>query len=145
MIYLGADKHGYQAIKIVEQWLKQKQMQFENLGVRSEKNEIKLEDLLPLVAQKIRNNQENIGIVSCGTGIGVEVGINKFSGIRACLVDDPELAQWSKVYDNCNVLCLIGWRPDKKKIEAILESWFSAKYDDDEDRLKMIEEFNHWH
>jgi ribose 5-phosphate isomerase B len=145
MIYLGADKHGYKAIKIVELWLKQKQIPFENIGVRSEKKDLKLENLLPAVAASVKSNQKNVGIVSCGTGIGTEVGINKFGGIRACLIDDSELARWSKIYDNCNVLCLVGWRSDKNKIEAILEAWFSAKYDGNKDRLKMIEAFNHWH
>lgn len=145
MIYVGADKHGYKAIKIIVGWLKNNNYEFENLGVTDSDNDIKLEKLLPPIAKKVRGNDQNLGIVSCGTGVGVEVGINKFSGIRACLTDDSELAAWSKIYDNCNVLCLVGWRADKDKVEKILAKWLEAKYDGDKDRLKMMEEFNRWH
>ena len=144
MIYLGADKQGFEAIKIAMEWLDNRGFKYENLGVKSKDQDMKLENLLPPIAEKVRADTKNLGIVSSGTGVGVEVGINKFSGIRACLADDPEVTEWSKIYDNCNVLCLIGWRPDRGKIEKILVSWFAAGYDGDSDRLKMMQEFDKW-
>jgi len=145
MIYIAADKHGFRAIEFVEEYLKNKGLEYLNLGVKSEDEDMKLEDMLPPVANKITEDKENIGIISCGTGIGVEVGINKFSGIRASLATDEKIAEWSKVYDNCNVLSLVGWDVDKEKIHRILDAYFAAEYDGSEKRLKMFEEFNKWH
>ena len=145
MIYLGADKHGFKAIKITEQWLKRKGLKFENVGVLNEKADIKLQKLLPKVAVKVKSNEENRAIISCGTGIGVEVGINKFEGIRAVLAYDPEIAAWSRIYDKCNVLCLVGWKENQDLIEKILEKWFTAEYDGDQGRLEMFNAFDSWH
>ena len=145
MIYIAADKHGFKAIKLVEEWLNLHNIPYDDLGVRSETEDIKLEDMIPKVMAKIRENKENKGILSCGTGVGVEIGANRFSGIRACLATNAKLAEWSRVYDNSNVLCLVGWKPEKDTVRSILDAWFGAEYDGNADRLRMMEVFDNWH
>lgn len=145
MIYLAADKHGYQTIKFVEDYLRAHKIDYVNLGVKISVEDIKLENMIPPVVKKVLEDKNNLGILSCGTGIGVEIGANKLRGIRACLVDNEKIAEWSKVYDNCNVLCLAGWDADQKKINSILDVCFKAKYDGDEGRIKMFEVFDTWH
>ena len=145
MIYIAADKHGLRAIKFVEEYLKSRNIPYDNLGIKTETEDMRLEDMIPKVVAKIRENRENKGILSCGAGVGVEIGANKFSGIRACLATNTKVAEWSRVYDNCNVLCLVGWEPEKNTIHSILDAWFGAEYDGDADRLKMMEVFDSWH
>ena len=101
--------------------------------------------MIPKIVKSLRQDNANLAIISCGTGVGVEVGANKFSGVRACLATTPTIAKHSKVYDNCNVLCLVGWKTTKKEIEKIVSVWLKSRYDGNEKRLKMIEEFNKWH
>ena len=141
MIYLAADKHGYKAIKFAEEFLKKNKIEYENLDFE---DEIKLEVMIPKVVKKVKENN-SLGILSCGTGIGVDVGANKFSGIRACLASNTQIAKWSRVYDDCNVLCLAGWKCNKKQIHNILKVWLSSSYDGDKDRQKMFSAFNKWH
>lgn len=145
MIYIAGDNHGYRVISFVKEYLIQKGFLFENLGVDSSDMDISLEDMLPKVANKVRENKENKAIISCGTGIGVEVGINKFSGIRASLVTSSKLAQWSVIYDKCNVLCLVGWETTRDEVNSILDAWFSAVYDGSEKRIRMMDAFDTWH
>jgi ribose 5-phosphate isomerase B len=142
-VYIAGDKHGLDAIKIVEEYLKANNIEFENIGAKNKDEEIKLENMIPAVTKNVL--QGNLGILSCGTGIGVEIGANKFSGIRACLATDEKIAEWSKVYDNCNILCLVGWGANSEKIIKILDAWFNSKYDGSEKRLKMFKEFDRWH
>ncbi|HUQ85790.1 MAG TPA: RpiB/LacA/LacB family sugar-phosphate isomerase [Candidatus Limnocylindrales bacterium] len=145
MIYLAGDKQGYDAVKIVSDFLDSKRIYYQNLGVKSSSEDLKLEDMIPSVTKKVLEEENNIGILSCGSGIGVEVGANKFSGIRACLATNEKIAEWAKVYDNCNILCLVGWNPDKANIEKIVSAFLNSDYDGSEKRLKMFEEFNKWH
>src|SRR3989344_6472272 len=130
MIYIASDRHGFKTIKHAEEFLKKNKIEYENLGVKNDKEDIKLEDMIPKVVKKVLK-ENSLAILSCGTGIGVEVGANKFSGIRACLATSAQMAKWSKIYDNCNVLCLVGWNCTKKNVHAILKSWLSSKYDED--------------
>jgi len=145
MLYTSADKHGYKVLQYVQEYLKGNNISFQNMGVTSPDEDVNLEDMIPPFAQKVRSNENNKGIIICGTGIGVEVGVNKFSGIRACLATNQQLAEWASVYDKCNVLCLVGWDGDKQKIYAMLDAWLNAEYDGDAGRLKMFEEFDKWH
>src|SRR5947207_2905821 len=70
MIYLAADKHGYKAIKCVEEYFQSKKMAFANFGVKNDKVDMTLEDMIPKVAKKVLENTNNTGILSCGTGVG---------------------------------------------------------------------------
>lgn len=144
MIYIAGDKHGFSVIDNVIEYLTDNRLNFENLGVKDGKSDEKLEIFLPKIATKVLLNPENIGIVSCGTGVGVEVGINKFKGIRACLANEPKIAKWGKIYDKCNVLCIPGWENNKANIYSILDEWFSNVYDGDIKRLKMFKTFDSW-
>ncbi|KKS19181.1 MAG: Sugar-phosphate isomerase, RpiB/LacA/LacB family [Candidatus Roizmanbacteria bacterium GW2011_GWC2_41_7] len=145
MIYIGADKYGYKAISIVEEYFQSKSIEYTNVGVKSEKEDIQLESLIPKVVNPVKENNMNKGILSCGTGAGVEIGANRFSGIRACLAANEKIAEWSVVYDNSNILCLSGWEINKDNIKKILDAWLNAAYDGNQDRLKMMEEFDSWH
>lgn len=75
MIYIAGDKHGYNAIKFVEEYLHEYTIEFENLGVKKEGEDMKLENMIPSVTKKILLNKDNKGVLACGTGIGVEVGV----------------------------------------------------------------------
>ena len=145
MIYIAGDKHGFKTMDIVERYLKTHGIRFENLGVKSTSEKMKLENMIPKVTKRVLKDPKNKGILSCGTGVGIEVGANKFSGIRACLATDEKVAEWSRVYDNCNVLCLVGWNANKKSINKILDAWLRAEYDGSKNRSKMFKEFDKWH
>lgn len=145
MIYLAADKHGHKAIEYAEEYLKKNKIEYENLGARSTEDEIKLEDFIPRITKAVLASEENRGILSCGTGIGVVIGANRFSGIRACLATSEKVAELSAVYDKCNVLCLIGWNCERGNIDKILGAWLRSKYDGDEKRSKMFKVFDSWH
>lgn len=145
MIYLGADKHGFKTISYVKEYLLRYKKEFIDLGVQNNTDEEKIEDIILNVAKKVLKEESNCGILSCGTGVGVEVGVNKFSGIRGCLATNKTIAKYAKEKDKCNVLCLVGWHPNKKIIWGILDTWFNTHYDGSKTRLKMFEIFNSWH
>jgi len=145
MIYLAGDKHGWNAMVIVTEYLNARGLAYENLGVTREGEDIPLEVMLPNVAEKVRRAPDNTAIISCGTGVGVAVGINKFAGIRAALASNPQVASWAVEKDKCNVLCLVGWQVEKQKVDEMLDAWFSARYDGSTKRLAMIRAFDAWH
>ena len=144
MIYLAGDNHGFQAIQFVKQYLAKHAIPFQDLGVQQPSEDMPLEVLIPPVVKNVIKNQENKAILSCGTGVGVEVGANKFSGIRASLATNPKVAEYSIVYDNCNVLCLVGWGCTQDSVYEILDAWLNVTYDGDEKRLKMMATFDTW-
>lgn len=145
MIYIGADKHGLETVEAVIAYLNEKKIPFKNLGVVSPNEDMKLEDLIPAVVNGVRESKENKGILICGTGVGVVVGANKFSGIRAILGNDEKIVEWSRQYDDCNVLCFAGWNIASENVQKSLNIFLNTNYDGDVARLSMIKTFDTWH
>ena len=144
MIYIGGDKYGYGLITFISQYLKNHNIDYQNLGVTSDSQSMGLEGLIPKVVGKVKEAGENSGILVCGTGVGIEIGANRFKGIRASLCNTPKLAEWARNKDNANVLCLSAWEFEPANIEAVLNAWFATQYDGDKDRLKMFSTFDEW-
>lgn len=145
MIYLAGDKHGFLAIQCVKQYLTKHAIPFQDLGAQDASEALPLETMIPPVIKNVKEHQDNKAILSCGTGVGVEVGANKFSGIRACLATNPKVAEYSIVYDKCNVLCLVGWDSTQESVNEILDVWLNSSYDGNQQRIKMMNIFDTWH
>lgn len=83
------------------------------------------------LCKAIRTGNADRGIMLCGTGIGVAIAANKYSGIRACVCHDVHSAHQGVEHDNMNVLCIGGkivgsWHA-KDIIEAFLNAEFSTE------------------
>ncbi|MDY6407406.1 MAG: RpiB/LacA/LacB family sugar-phosphate isomerase [Pseudomonadota bacterium] len=61
-----------------------------------------------LVAQGLYDREADLGILICGTGIGMSIAVNKYNHIRGALVFTPEMAALARSHNNANVLILGG-------------------------------------
>ena len=71
------------------------------------------------VARAILGGKAQMGILICGTGIGMSIAANRFRGIRAALVHGPREARLAKAHNHANVLCLSG---DSTPVEVAVET-----------------------
>ena len=60
------------------------------------------------LCKKIQNCEGELGILVCGTGIGMSIAANKHKGIRAACCSDTFSARMTRMHNNANVLCLGG-------------------------------------
>ena len=65
-------------------------------------------DYALVVAEKVAAGLSDIGILMCGTGIGMSLAANKVKGIRAAVVPNVEYAKLAKQHNNANIICLSG-------------------------------------
>ena len=72
-----------------------------------------------------------LGILCCGTGIGMSLKANRYKGIRAALVYDTHTATLSKQHNNANVLCIGGRTHSFDQATAMVDAWMSAEYEGD--------------
>jgi ribose 5-phosphate isomerase B len=77
---------------------------------------------------KVRDDK-SVGILLCGSGIGVSMTANRFKGIRAALCYDEEAAKMSRLHNNANVLCLAGRRTPVEQIMKIADVFLSTKFE----------------
>ena len=145
IIIVAADHFGYEAKQVVMTWLRDHGQEFLELGSTSESDEQSIADFIPKVAAAVLEDDSNRGIMICGTGVGVDIGANRFRGIRSVLASCPKVAKWSRIYDNSNVLCLSGWDFDGGNVEQILTTWFDTPFEDvDGSKTKFLSAMYEW-
>jgi ribose 5-phosphate isomerase B len=142
MIIIASDHYAVDLIKKIEWYLNKNNQEFKNIGTVDAKKKIALQKIIPAVTTPIQAGKTDCGILICGTGVGVEIGANRFKGIRASLCIDAKQAEFAKVYDNANVLCLSSWLNNNP--DDILQAWFGSKFDENANRAQMIKDFDKW-
>jgi len=139
MIYLGADHRGYHLKEKIKYWLSQWNFPFEDLG----NNKLDLGDDYPdfatAVAKKVSlHEQEAVGIVICGSGVGVDLVANKFSKIRCALGFSAQQVKMARGNDDVNMLALPADFLSDKKAKKIVEMFLKTDFEREEKNLRRI-------
>lgn len=129
IIALGADHGGFYLKKVLEEHLRKLGHTVDDFGTHSE-DAVDYPDYARAVAQAIRENKAERGILICGSGVGAGVAANKFPGIRAAVCHDTFSAHQGVEDDNMNVLCLgarvVGPELAKEIVRIYLSATFSG-------------------
>ncbi len=139
-IALAGDHYTVKLIGGIENQLHDLGIQFINFGTQSESEKISLQSIIPAVVNHVLAGKADIGILACGTGVGVEIGANRFKGIRASLCRDVTQAKNARMYDNANALCLGAWYDDP--FDDILSAWLNSEFDGSSKRQQMLKDFD---
>jgi len=82
------------------------------------------------VANAVKNGEADLGIAICGTGLGISLACNKVAGIRACVCSEPYTAKYSRLHNNCNVLCfgarVVGIELAKMIVDNFVDTEFEG-------------------
>ncbi len=143
-IYLGADHRGFQLKDELVTWLSGQQIPYTDFGAMSYDAEDDFNDYAKKVAQAIINNpdQNDFGILLCGSGQGMAMQANRYKGIRAALCHDSIEAMETRGHNNANILC-ISADEDAAKVYEIVNSFIDPTPLEDEKyhrRCKKLDE-----
>lgn len=80
------------------------------------------------VGEAVLRGEASLGVLICGTGIGMSVAANKIPGIRAALVSEPHSARLAREHNDAQVLCLGGRVTGVELAAACVEAWATAAF-----------------
>lgn len=94
-------------------------------------------------AEAVGKGKCELGIVICGSGVGMSIVANKVDGVRAALCYNPECARLSRQHNNANVLALPGRFISTEEAEKIVQTWLSTDFEGGrhDRRVKKIREY----
>ena len=128
-IAIAADHGGFELKDSMVEYIKSLGNEVVDLGTNSA-DSVDYPDYAKKVCEEIQKGNSDLGILICGTGIGMSLAANKFEGIRAACVSDVYSAKMSRNHNNANVLCIgarvIGDEVAKLIIKTFLENEFEA-------------------
>ena len=104
-IALGADHAGVALKANVEALLEARGVQIIDMGALSEES-VDYPDYAAKVGRAVASGEADLGILACGTGIGMAIAANKVAGVRAAPVVDIESARLARAHNDANVLAL---------------------------------------
>jgi ribose 5-phosphate isomerase B len=96
-------------------------------------------DYARAVAQAMRENKADRGILICGSGVGASVAANKFPGIRAAVCHDTFSARQGVEDDDMNVLCLGARVIDLELAKELVRAFLSAKFSGAERHVRRLD------
>ncbi len=113
-IILASDHAGFELKETIKRFLKKKRKKVLDLGTKNT-NSVDYPDFAHLLSKKIKHRNNQIGILVCGSGIGMDMAANKHKNIRAALCYDIKSTKLSRQHNNANVMAL-GARLTKKNV-----------------------------
>ena len=138
-VILGCDHAAFEAKEELKKYLEESH-EVIDVGTHSPER-CNYPDFARKVIEKVLG--ENImGIIICGSGIGVSMVANRFSGIRAALCRSPKEAELSVQHNNANILCLGARINTIDQLKDIVGHWFNAEFEGGRhtERLALFED-----
>ena len=142
-IYIGADSAGYELKEILKAYLTEGGYPVNDLGTDSAAS-CHYPIFAAKVARAVQKDRGSLGILVCGTGIGMSMVANKFDGIRAAVCGDTFSARMTRMHNDANVLCIgarvIGQGLAKDIIDLFVATEFEGgRHATRVDMIKKIE------
>lgn len=106
-IAIGCDHGGFEHKNAILNHLTENGFEVKDFGIY-ENVSVDYPDIAKKVCESIQNGESELGILVCGTGIGMSLAANKHKGIRAAVLSDHFSAKYTRLHNNANVLCLGG-------------------------------------
>ena len=136
-VYIASDHAGYPLKQvIVKEFLSKKGINFQDLGTNSEKS-VDYPKFAKKLSKKI--NKTSMGILICGSGIGVSISANRHKHIRASLCHNVNSAKMTRKHNDSNVICLQGRPFVKKKIFAMLNAYFDTEFEEGRHTRRVVQ------
>lgn len=127
-IALSADHRGIASIRQLAEKLSREGHQAEVLGDCSG-NPTDYPERAWLVGKAVSEGRADVGVLVCGTGIGMSIAANKVDGVRAALVQDELTAELSRSHNDANVLCLSGDLIGQTLAKRIVDVWTTTPFE----------------
>lgn len=128
MIIALASDHGGLDLKLaVRDHLIEKGIKIVDLGTNSDES-VDYPIYGKACGEAVSSGKANLGIVFCGTGIGISIAANKVKNIRCALCTSVEMAKLAKEHNDANILALGGRILDKKTAIEITDAWLDAEF-----------------
>ncbi len=128
-LFIGADSAGYELKCLIIDYLKEKGYDITDCGTDSNAS-CHYPEYAAAVAKSVQENENTLGILICGTGIGMSMTANKFKGIRAAVCGDTFSAKMTRRHNDANILCIgarvIGSELAKDIVDIFLENEFEG-------------------
>ena len=136
IVAIGADHAGFELKQQLVERLRERGVEIIDVGATEFVKEDDYPDFAVAVAKSVQSGSAERGILICGSGVGVSIAANKFSGVYAAICHEPYQARQGVEHDNMNVLCLGALIIDIDRAEELAQQFLDARFNDSDAYLR---------
>ena len=127
-LYISSDHAGYNLKEQIKKKFNKRYTLYD-LGTDNSKVSVNYPDYAHLLCKKVANNPKNMGILVCGSGMGMSMAANRHKKIRAAVCYSVKNTKLSRLHNNANIITL-GSRLTKKNIAfKCIEVFMNTKFE----------------
>ena len=128
-IAIASDHAGFKMKEMLKKFLDENGYGVLDLGTKSEES-VDYPDYAQKLCKKLLEDKADLGVLVCGTGIGMSISANRFKNIQASVCHNTTEASLTKRHNKANVLCLgariIGDEVAKDCVKTFIEAKFES-------------------
>lgn len=128
MLALGSDHGGFALKEEIKKHLDKKGIAYKDFGTYTE-DSCDYPVYAEAVAKAVAGGEFELGVLICGTGIGISIAANKVRGIRAANCADCYSAEFSRLHNNANILALGARTLGDGLALKILDTFLSSEFE----------------
>jgi glycine hydroxymethyltransferase len=138
-VVIGADHAGFELKEKIKIFLQEKGFEVEDKGTFSQ-DRVDYPDFARPVAEDVSSGKADLGILVCGTGIGMSIVSNKFPKVRSALVYNEYTARMAKAHTNANILVFSGKVISPEYAKVLLSTFFETTFEGNrhQERIEKI-------
>ena len=137
-IAFGCDHGGINLKPVLMKYLKEKGVEVVDFGCYSN-DSVDYVDYAEKVGNAVANKECDLGILFCGTGIGMSIAVNKIKGVRCAHCHDTFSARMTKLHNDANVLALGERVVGAGLMIDIVDAFISTPFSNDERHVRRVE------
>lgn len=127
-IAIGSDHAGYEQKERLRDRLVSQGHDVLDLGTDSPDTSVDYPDYAIAVGRSVASGDSEMGVLVCGTGLGMAIAANKVDGVRAVNVTDPEFARLAREHNNANIVAVSGRFIPVEVNEQIVDAFLATAF-----------------
>ena len=127
-LFISSDHAGYNLKEQIKRKFKNKYF-FNDLGTNSSKVSVNYPHYAHNLCKKVAKNSKNIGILVCGSGMGMSMAANRHKKIRAAMCYSAKNTKLSRLHNNANIITLGSRLTKKKTAFKFIDVFMNTKFE----------------
>jgi ribose 5-phosphate isomerase B len=127
-IFISSDHAGFKLKEAIKIFLSKKKLSFQDLGPYND-DSVDYPDFAHKVAKRVKTNRNNLGILICGSGMGMNITANRHKNIRAAQCFNLKSTKLSRLHNDANIITLGSRLLTKKNVLNYINVFLNTKFE----------------
>ena len=135
-IFISSDHAGFKLKEAIKSYLSKKKLSFYDMGPYCD-DRVDYPDFAHKVARRVKTNKNNVGILVCGSGMGMNIAANRHKNIRAAQCFNLKSTKLSRLHNDANIITLGSRLLTKKNALNCVSIFLNTKFEGGRHRKRI--------